>query len=151
MPFTYRESGSYLIHSGVLVPSRISCPYFPFDAQFLPRNSASLCHAEPFFPADFDRAGTQWYWKNQRAECPHAGPPGLQCPPTHPPLHGAYSEGKSHRQTLALALVCLMPAHLGRWECFTAHWYTEQSRRFLWLQGQRPHQAPSVKEYQESH
>lgn len=57
-----------------------------------------LCCSEPFFPADFDGAGAQWYWKNQRAECPHAGPPCLQRSPTHPPLHGAYSEGNS-RQT----------------------------------------------------
>ena len=44
------------------------------------------------------------------------------------------------RQVLSLQAV------LGQRECFVVHWYTEQSRSFLWshTQGQEPHQAPAA-------
>lgn len=131
--------------SPVLVPSSSPHLILPSDTQHL---LSFLCHREPFLPTDSDRAGAQRHWKNQGAECPHAGPPGLQRTATHPPLHGAYSEGNlPQRQVLSLQAV------LGQRECFTVHWYTEQSRSFLWshTQGQEPHQAPAAQEYQELH
>lgn len=46
------------------------------------------------------------------------------------------------RQVLSLQAV------LGQRECFVVHWYTEQSRSFLWshTQGQEPHQAPAAQD-----
>lgn len=47
--------------------------------------------------------------------------------------------------------VLSLQAILGQRECFVVHWYTEQSRSFLWSHTQEPHQAPAAQEYQEFH
>lgn len=92
--------------SRVLVPSPSPCLILPSDTEHL---LSFLCHRDPFLPTDSDRARAQWHWKNQGAECPHAGPPGLQRPTAHPPLHGAYSEGNLQQTEMGT----VSPGHLG--------------------------------------
>ena len=104
--------------SPVLVPSSSPRLILPSDTQQL---LSFLCHREPFLLTDSDRAGAQRHWKNQGAECPHAGPPGLQRPATHPPLHGAYSEGNLQQtETGTISPGCL--GTKGVFRCSLVHW-----------------------------
>lgn len=56
------------------------------------RVSLTLC-LHCFWTVDLNRAGAQWCWQEQGAECSYAWSPGFQRPSSHTTIHGAHPQG----------------------------------------------------------